>query len=82
MDSIHIICVMDVFHHATNRALRPLPDDLAPLVQAFLLPTRLDWRTCRKHEADLIRKPPLIVATDWIFDFLIIFVCLILYLTN
>ena len=49
---------MEVFHlhRATNRALRPLPEDIAPLIKAFIRPTRLDWRTCRTHEADLIKR--------------------------
>ena len=68
---------MEVFHlhRATHSALCTLPDDIAPLVKTFLCPTRLDWRTCRKHEADLIRKLHQVVVTDaddGIFDVLIV----------
>jgi hypothetical protein len=32
----------------------PLPSDLCPLISDFI--RRSDWKTCRKHEADLIRQ--------------------------
>lgn len=69
---------MEVFHlhHATTHALCKLPDDIAPLIKSFLRQTRLDWRTCRKHEANLIKKLHQIVLKavedpdmdDWVFD--------------
>ena len=62
-------------HRATHRALCTLPNDIVLHVNAFLCPTRLDWRTCRKHEAELIRKLHQVVVTDaddWIFDALIV----------
>ena len=69
---------MEVFHlhHATNGALCKLPEDTAHLIKSFLCQTRLDWRTCRTHEANLIKKLHRLVVIsiadpdvdDWVFD--------------
>ena len=69
---------MEVYHlhRATSFALLKLSDDLVPFIMDFIRPTRLDWRTCRKHEADLIKRLQQVVANslvepgmqDWIFD--------------
>lgn len=37
----------------TQRVLHRLPSDVSPTVFSFL-GIRKDWRTCKKHEADLI----------------------------
>jgi hypothetical protein len=42
------------------RVLYQLPSDLSPLIRSFLCETRKDWRTCRRHEARLIRD-----FNDW-----------------
>lgn len=35
-----------------QQVLSQLPADLSPLIKSFLF--RPDWRTCRKHESDLV----------------------------
>jgi hypothetical protein len=35
--------------------LANLPNDLLPIIKSFMNKTRLDWRTCKSHEAALIR---------------------------
>ena len=42
------------------RVLHQLPSDLSPIIRSFLCETRRDWRTCRRHEACLIRD-----FNDW-----------------
>ena len=35
--------------------LANLPADLVPIIKSYMNKTRLDWRTCKRHEAELIR---------------------------
>ena len=35
--------------------LANLPSDLIPIIKTYMNKTRLDWRTCKRHEAALIR---------------------------
>ena len=35
-----------------EKVLALFPSDLSPLIKSFIF--RLDWKTCRKHESDLI----------------------------
>ena len=73
-----VVINMEVFHlhRETNRALCKLPEDITPLIQDFICPTRRDWRKCRTHEANLIKRLQEVVTkslvepdvNDWIFD--------------
>ena len=36
------------------QALSSFPSDVAPIICSFVGWTRANWRTCRKHESDLI----------------------------
>jgi hypothetical protein len=41
-------------HRTTQQVLCRLPSDIGPLLTDFVGVTRLDWRTCKRHEANII----------------------------
>lgn len=43
-------------HSVTQLVLDRIPSDVSPIIRSFLALTRHDWRTCRKHEADLVSR--------------------------
>jgi hypothetical protein len=43
-------------YRATQIVLDRLPDDLHPSLMGFVGATRLDWRTCKQRESELIRR--------------------------
>ena len=52
--SIHRMSIMDTQLAILEQL--PLPNELVMYVKEFAAHTRLDWRTCRRHEAELIEQ--------------------------
>lgn len=42
-------------HRATQQVLHRLPSELTPMIRGWIGGTRLDWRTCKQPEAQIIK---------------------------
>jgi hypothetical protein len=42
-------------HRATQQVLHRLPSELTPMIRGWIGGTRLDWRTCKQSEAQIIK---------------------------
>jgi hypothetical protein len=43
-------------YQTTLKVLECLPIELVPIIQTYISGTRIDWKTCRKHESALIEQ--------------------------